>query len=109
MSQIDTAAASLQATRDELADALKQTVGEAETLLKGAGAAAGHEYASLLKRAQEKLLRAKDELQRLEETALDNARYAAKVTDRAVHEHPYAAMGVAAGVGLLLGLLIARR
>jgi ElaB/YqjD/DUF883 family membrane-anchored ribosome-binding protein len=109
MSQIDTAAASLQATRDELADALKQTVGEAETLLKGAGAAAGHEYANLLKRAQEKLIRAKDELQRLEESALANAKHAAKVTDRAVHEHPYAAMGVAAGIGLLLGLLIARR
>lgn len=109
MSQIDTAAASLQATREELADALKQTVGEAETLLKGAGTAANHEYASLLKRAQEKLLRAKDELQRLEETALVNAKYAARVTDRAVHEHPYTAMGVAASVGLLLGLLIARR
>lgn len=109
MSQIDAAAASLQATREELADALKQTVGEAESLLKGAGAAAGHEYAHLLKRAQEKLLRAKDELQRIEETAVVNAKHAARVSDRAVHEHPYAAMGVAAGVGLLIGMLIARR
>lgn len=109
MSQIDTAAASLQATRDELADALKQTVSEAETLLKSAGESASHEYASLLRRAEEKLRRAKDELCRLEETALLNAKHAARATDRAVHEHPYAAMGVAAGVGLLLGLLIARR
>ncbi|MDL2336370.1 MAG: DUF883 domain-containing protein [Pseudomonadota bacterium] len=109
MSQIDTAAASLQATRDELADMLKQTVGEAETLLKGASSAASHEYASLLKRAEEKLRRAKDELQRLEETALLNAKHAARATDRAVHEHPYAAMGAAAAVGVLLGLLIARR
>ena len=54
-------------------------------------------------------MRAKDELQRLEETAMVNARHAARVTDRAVHEHPYAAMGVAAGVGLLIGMLIARR
>jgi ElaB/YqjD/DUF883 family membrane-anchored ribosome-binding protein len=27
----------------------------------------------------------------------------------AVHEHPYTAMGITAGIGLLLGLLIARR
>lgn len=109
MSQIETDAASMHVSREELANALKQTVGEAETLLKGAGAAAGQEYASLLKRAQEKLLRAKDEMQRLEDNALLNAKYAARVADRTVHEHPYAAMGIAAGVGLLLGMLIARR
>ena len=36
---------------------------------EGSAEAAGHEYAGLLKRAQEKLLRAKGELQRLEEAA----------------------------------------
>jgi len=30
---------------------------------------------------------------------------AAKATDRAVREHPYQAIGVAFGVGLLVGLL----
>ncbi len=34
---------------------------------------------------------------------------AAKATDKAVHEHPYRAMGIALGVGTLIGVLISRR
>ena len=109
MSQTDASAASLKASRDELADALQRTVAEAEALLKDTGDKASQEYAGALKRAEAALRRAKDEFQRLEENAVLNAKYAARATDRAVHDHPYAAMGVAAGVGVLLGMLIARR
>jgi len=34
---------------------------------------------------------------------------AAKATDRTVREHPYEAIGVAFGVGLLIGVLVGRR
>ena len=34
---------------------------------------------------------------------------AADVTDKYVHDNPWQAIGVAAGVGFLLGLLIGRR
>jgi len=33
----------------------------------------------------------------------------AKATDSAVHKHPYVAIGVAVGVGALVGFLLARR
>ena len=33
----------------------------------------------------------------------------AKVADQAVHEHPYQAIGIALGVGALIGYLVARR
>ena len=33
---------------------------------------------------------------------------AAKATDQAVREHPYQAVGIAFGVGVLIGLLVAR-
>jgi len=33
---------------------------------------------------------------------------AAKATDKAVREHPYQAIGIAFGVGLLIGVLVAR-
>ena len=33
---------------------------------------------------------------------------AAKTTDKAVHEHPYQAIGIAFGVGLLVGVLVMR-
>ena len=95
--------------RDELAANLQRLVNEAEQLLKPAGQVGSEEAGGALRMAEEKLRRAKEEYLRLEETVLLNARYAGRATDRAVHEHPYAAMGIAAGVGLLLGLLIARR
>ena len=39
----------------------------------------------------------------------DGSKAAARATDDWVHENPWAAVGVAAGVGLVLGVLISRR
>ena len=43
------------------------------------------------------------------EEALEKGKQVAKDTDEFVHEHPWKAVGVAAGVGLVVGMLIARR
>ena len=48
--------------------------------------------------------KAKEVCQRLQ----DQTAAAARATDRAVREHPYQSIGVAFGVGLLIGVLIAR-
>ncbi len=39
----------------------------------------------------------------------DKAGSGAKAADKAVREHPYQALGIAFGVGLLIGVLAARR
>jgi ElaB/YqjD/DUF883 family membrane-anchored ribosome-binding protein len=41
--------------------------------------------------------------------ARDKAVEGAKVADQAVHEHPYESIGIALGVGALIGYLLARR
>jgi ElaB/YqjD/DUF883 family membrane-anchored ribosome-binding protein len=41
--------------------------------------------------------------------ARDKAVEGAKVADQALHKHPYEAIGIALGVGTLLGYLLARR
>jgi ElaB/YqjD/DUF883 family membrane-anchored ribosome-binding protein len=41
--------------------------------------------------------------------AKDKAIEGAKATDQAVHKHPYMAIGIAAGIGALVGFLIARK
>ena len=38
----------------------------------------------------------------------DESVAAAKATDKAVREHPYQAIGVAFGVGVLIGVLVSR-
>jgi ElaB/YqjD/DUF883 family membrane-anchored ribosome-binding protein len=44
-----------------------------------------------------------------ESAVADKTRQMANVTDEYVHEHPWKAVGVAAGIGLIIGLLISRR
>jgi ElaB/YqjD/DUF883 family membrane-anchored ribosome-binding protein len=41
--------------------------------------------------------------------ALHSAKKGLKATDKAVHKHPYKALAIATGVGVLLGFLIAPR
>ncbi len=48
--------------------------------------------------------KAKDVCDRLQEQTVA----AAKASDKAVREHPYQAVGIAFGVGLLVGLLVGR-
>lgn len=48
---------------------------------------------------------AKDSCERLQEKAVAGAR----ATDQVIREHPYQSMGVAFGVGLLIGVLAMRR
>lgn len=40
---------------------------------------------------------------------VENTKEAARATDQYVHEHPWKSIGIAAGIGLFLGLLISRR
>ena len=55
------------------------------------------------------LLQAKSGLIDAQAAAVDKAKSAAKAADGYVHENPWKSIGVAAGVGLLIGMLIGRR
>jgi ElaB/YqjD/DUF883 family membrane-anchored ribosome-binding protein len=60
-------------------------------------------------KAEESLRIAKARMADAQEALLAKTREAAKATDVYVHENPWKAVGVAAGVGLVIGLLIGRR
>ena len=95
--------------RERLAQSLKHMVDEADHLLAKAERSGSEQFLAAREKFETQLQHAKDELRRLEISAVDNAKRAARATDHAVHEHPYAAMGLAAGAGLLIGMLITRR
>ena len=97
------------AARDRLAASLKQMVDEADQWLRTAQRTGNAELDSARDKFEAQLRHAKTELRHIEETVAQQARRAAHATDQAVHEHPYTAMSVAAGVGLLIGMLVARR
>jgi ElaB/YqjD/DUF883 family membrane-anchored ribosome-binding protein len=59
--------------------------------------------------ARERLGAALDSAKEIAGRVKQKAIEGAKATDQAVHEHPYQAIGIAFGVGAIVGYLIARR
>ena len=96
-------------TRDKIIDDFGAVLSEAEDLLKRAGNETGDRAKDLRSQVESKLLSAKLRLQELEGQALDQAKYAARYTDDYVHDNPWTSIGVAAGVGFIVGLLLTRR
>jgi len=102
-------AARFERSRDALVKDFSDVLVEAETLLKQAAKESGEKATDLRSQVETKLRSAKLKLQELQDEAIDNAKAAARVTDDYVHDNPWQAIGVAAAVGLLVGLVIGRR
>jgi ElaB/YqjD/DUF883 family membrane-anchored ribosome-binding protein len=96
-------------TRDKLVADLKLVVTDAEELLKLTAGQAGEKVAAVRDKVQRGLDQAKAKLAVIEDKALEQTKAAARATDAYVHENPWKAVGIAAGAGLLIGLLIGRR
>lgn len=96
-------------TKDKLVQDLKVVVSDAEDLLRATASQAGDKVSAVRERVQESLHRAKIKLAEAEDVLIDGGKQAARVTDEYVHDHPWRAVGMAAGIGLLIGLLIGRR
>jgi|SRR5437899_1427972 len=99
----------IEASKENLAADLKAVVSSAEDLLAATATQSGEKIAEVRARAQESLRTAREKLAELQEEVVATAKEAADVTDKYVHDNPWQAIGVAAGVGFLLGLLIGRR
>ncbi|MEJ6007584.1 DUF883 family protein [Paucibacter sp. AS339] len=98
-----------QAHKDRLMKDLHSVVTEAEGLLRATAGQAGEGASELRAKVQASLDRAKHNLADLQDAAVEKAKAAGRATDAYVHEKPWQAIGVAAGIGLLLGMLISRR
>ena len=84
---------------------LESAVEEGEASLKHlAGDKAGDKAGDARAKLQAAVDKAKAVCDRLQEKTVA----AAKATDRTVREHPYQAIGIAFGVGVLIGVLAAR-
>jgi ElaB/YqjD/DUF883 family membrane-anchored ribosome-binding protein len=96
-------------SKDKLMQDFKAVVADAEELLRATASQAGEKVAVARERIQDSLHHAKVKLAEAEDIIVQKSRQAARVTDDYVHENPWQAVGVAAGVGLVIGLLIGRR
>jgi ElaB/YqjD/DUF883 family membrane-anchored ribosome-binding protein len=97
------------ASRERLVADLKQVIADAEDLMQATAHQTEAKVAALRERVAENLKDARHRLADAEELVKAKTRAAARATDDYVHEHPWKAVGMAAGVGLIVGLLIGRR
>lgn len=94
---------------EQLVSDLKTVMQDAEALLRATSAQTGDKIQEVRARAEESLRQARQRLGSLEEQALKSAREMAEATQEYVRDNPWQSVGIAAGVGLLLGLLLGRR
>jgi len=92
-------------TTEKLMADLRAVVRDAEELLQATAGQAGARVEELRARAEESIGAARARL----EQAGDSAREAAREIDEQVRRNPWAAVGLAAAAGLLLGLLLGRK
>lgn len=97
------------AQRDRLASDLRLVVADAEELLRVTASQAGEGAAEARARVQATLTQARANLLHMQETVVAKAKAAGHAADEYVHENPWGSIGVAAGIGLLAGILIGRR
>ncbi|HVY66379.1 MAG TPA: DUF883 family protein [Gammaproteobacteria bacterium] len=96
-------------TADQLIDDLQTVIRDAENLLRATAAQGGEKVQEVRARAEESVRHAKDRLAGIEEDALKRAQALAGDANEFVRGNPWQAVGIAAGVGLVLGLLLGRR
>jgi ElaB/YqjD/DUF883 family membrane-anchored ribosome-binding protein len=96
-------------SKEKLAEDLKNVVADAEELLRATAGQASEKVTAARERIQGSLRNAKVKLAEVEDMVIDQGKRAADATDEYVHEHPWKAVGIAAGVGLIIGMLISRR
>ena len=103
------AAPSTTAAREQLVADMKAVIADAEELLKATAGAAGERVAAARARAEETLKSAKKKMSEWDREMIGHAKDAAKAADDYVHDNPWGAIGIAAVVGLLVGVLVSRR
>lgn len=94
---------------DKLMEDLRLVVTDAEELLRATAGQAGEKVAAARAKAEESIDAAKVRIAQAGYAAAAQTRVAAKAADDYVHDNPWTAVGVAAAVGVVIGMLIAKK
>ncbi len=95
----------IEASTERLLNDLKAVVRDGEELLRVSVQDLSEKGMAARERLAAALEVARDTRRKLRERAAEGA----QATDRAIRDHPYESVGVAFGVGMLLGILLNRK
>ncbi len=96
-------------SKEELIANFKVMIADAEALLKATAGQGGEKLTELREKTEASLKVVKDAMADAQDAVIARAKAAAKASDVYVHENPWEAIGIAAGVGFAIGWLIGRR
>jgi ElaB/YqjD/DUF883 family membrane-anchored ribosome-binding protein len=95
------------ASRDKLVEDVKILTKDVQDLLKATASVVGDKATIAREKVEESLKVAQEKLATMQETARVKGREAAAATDEYVRDNPWNAVGIAVGIGFLVGLTLA--
>jgi ElaB/YqjD/DUF883 family membrane-anchored ribosome-binding protein len=96
-------------SRERVMSDLKNLTRDAEDLVKATAGDVSDKARDARTRISAALERAKVTCAQLQEQTIAKAKAAAQKADTVIRDHPYESIGVAFGVGLLLGVVVGRK
>lgn len=96
-------------SKQKLINDMKIVVADAEEILRATAGVAGEKMGELRERIGERVRDAKLRIEDAEVALVDRTKAAARATDDFVNDNPWRAVGIAAGIGLMLGIIVGRR
>jgi ElaB/YqjD/DUF883 family membrane-anchored ribosome-binding protein len=92
--------------QDRLVTDLKSLMNDAEELLRATASQAGEKITLARQKIEQSLIEGRKAVADAEQVLVKKSKEAAEIADDYVRENPWSAIGIAAGVGFVLGLLI---
>jgi ElaB/YqjD/DUF883 family membrane-anchored ribosome-binding protein len=92
--------------KDRLVSDLKALVSDAEELLRATASQAGEKITDARQKIEQSLVEGKKAIADAEKTIVKKSKECAEIADDYVRENPWSAIGMAAGLGVVLGLLL---
>lgn len=99
----------MQVTSDKLMKDLRAVVVDTEDLIKATAGQTGERIEKVRARAEESVKNARSRVQAAGSDLQAAAQDAVRQVDGQVRENPWTAVGVAAGIGLIAGILLGRK
>lgn len=95
--------------KDKLITDMKVVVADAEEILRATASQAGDKFGELRGKLQDHVASARASLADAQSAVVDKAKAVGHATDDYVNDNPWRSVGIAAGIGFIVGLLIGRR
>jgi ElaB/YqjD/DUF883 family membrane-anchored ribosome-binding protein len=104
-----TAKSNTRESKEKLIENFHSVINNTEELMRSVSSESGGKAQALRAKIEQNLKHAKEYLQDMEESVVDKSKVAARITDDYVHENAWRTVGLAIGLGVVIGLLMRNR